>query len=115
VKLILEDISRELARIGTSGSFASRRTAAAGDLILEVQDLGRIWLPVTASIARRLCEVARPARHDFKDGTVSIAASVTRGRSQKAASLSTSPDGRQYSFRSWIGYAATLDCPRNAG
>jgi hypothetical protein len=69
VKLVLEDISRELARIGISGSFASRRTAPAGDLILEVQDLGRIWLPVTASTARSLCKVARPARHGFKDET----------------------------------------------
>jgi hypothetical protein len=69
MKLVLEDISRELARIGTSGSFASRRTATAGDLILEVQDLGRIWLPVTASTARTLCKVAKPARHGFKDET----------------------------------------------
>lgn len=69
MKLALEDISRELARIGIAGSFASRRTAAAADLILEVRDLGRIWLPVTASTARRLCKVARPARHGFKDET----------------------------------------------
>ena len=55
--------------IGTSGSFATRRTAAADDLNLEVQDVGRIRFPVTASIARRLCEVARPARHGFKDET----------------------------------------------
>jgi hypothetical protein len=69
MKLVLEDISRELACIGTSGSFASRRTAAAGDLILEVQGLGRIWLPVTSSAARSLCKVAKPARHGFKDET----------------------------------------------
>jgi len=69
VKLALEDISRELAGIGATGSFASRRTATADDLIIEIQDLGRIWLPVTASTARRLCKLARPARHGFKDET----------------------------------------------
>lgn len=65
----LEGISRQLARIGTPGSFATRRTAAAGDLNLEVQDVGRVRFPVTISTARRLCEIARPARHGFKDET----------------------------------------------
>jgi hypothetical protein len=63
VKFELEEIGRQLARLGTSGSFATRRTTAAGDLILEVQDVGRIWLPVTTSTARRLCKVAR---HDCR-------------------------------------------------
>jgi 2OG-Fe(II) oxygenase superfamily len=69
VKSVLEEIGRQLAQIGTSGSFATRRTATADDLNLEVQDVGRIRLPVTTSTARRLCEVARPARHGFKDET----------------------------------------------
>jgi hypothetical protein len=37
-----------LAELG----LASRRTAAAGDLILEVKDLGRIWVPVTDNTRR---------------------------------------------------------------
>ena len=69
MKSVLEEISRQLAQIGTSGSFATRRTAAAGDLNLKVKDVGRIRFPVTASTARRLCDVARPARHGFKDET----------------------------------------------
>jgi hypothetical protein len=69
VKSVLEEISRRLAQIGTTGSFATRRTAAAGDLNLKVQDVGSIRLPVTKSTARRLCEIARAARHGFKDET----------------------------------------------
>lgn len=69
MKSVLEEISQKLAQIGTSGSFATRRTAAAGDLNLKVRDVGSIRLPVTKSTARRLCEVARPARHGFKDET----------------------------------------------
>ncbi|MGH8306136.1 MAG: hypothetical protein ACRETG_11045, partial [Steroidobacteraceae bacterium] len=55
--------------IGTAGSFATRRTAAAENLNLEVQGVGRIRFPVTPATARALCEVARPARHGFKDQT----------------------------------------------
>lgn len=65
----LEDISRQLARLGTSGSFATQLTAVADDLHLEVHGLGRIWLPVTVATARRLCKIAQPARHGFKDET----------------------------------------------
>lgn len=66
---MLEEVSRLLARIGSSGSFATRRTAAAEDLNLEVQSIGRIRFPITPAIARKLCEVARPARYGFKDQT----------------------------------------------
>lgn len=65
----LEAISRQLARMGASGSFATRRTAPAGDLHLEVQGVGRIRFPITAATGRKLCEVARPARYGFKDQT----------------------------------------------
>src|SRR2546425_8025256 len=65
----LQAISRQLARIGASGSFATRRTAPAGDLHLEVKGVGRIRFPITAETARRLCDVARPSRHGFKDQT----------------------------------------------
>jgi len=49
----LQAISRQLARIGASGSFATRRTAPAGDLHLEVKGVGRIRFPITAETARR--------------------------------------------------------------
>ena len=54
---------------GASGSFATHLTAAADDLHLEVHGLGRLWLPVTVATARRLCKIAQPARHGFKDET----------------------------------------------
>jgi 2-oxoglutarate-Fe(II)-dependent oxygenase superfamily protein len=69
VKFPLQEVSRQLAKIGSSGSFATRLTVAAGDLHLEVQGVGRIRFPITPSTARRLCAVARPARHGFKDET----------------------------------------------
>ena len=47
----LQAISRQLARIGASGSFATRRTAPAGDLHLEVKGVGRIRFPITAETA----------------------------------------------------------------
>jgi hypothetical protein len=66
---MLEEISRLLAQIGSSGSFATRRTAATEDLNLEIQGVGSIRFPVSPTTARRLSEVARPARHGFKDQT----------------------------------------------
>jgi hypothetical protein len=65
----LQEVGRQLAKIGSSGSFATRLTVAAGDLHLEVQGVGRIRFPITPSTARRLCAAARPARHGFTDET----------------------------------------------
>src|SRR5271163_2151918 len=65
----LQQVSRQLAKIGSPGSFATRLTVSAGDLHLEVQGVGRIRFPITPTTARRLCAVARPARHGFKDET----------------------------------------------
>ena len=62
-------ISRPLALIAASGKFATRRSAAPDDLDLEVRGVGRIRFPITAATARRLCAVARPAHHGFKDET----------------------------------------------
>lgn len=66
---LLEEVSQLLARMGTSGSYATRRTAATEDLKLEVRGVGRIRFPITPATARKLCEVARPAQHGFKDQT----------------------------------------------
>jgi hypothetical protein len=65
----LQEITQLLAEMDASGSFVTRRTAPAGDLKLEVQGVGRVHFPVSASTARGLCEVARPARYGFKDET----------------------------------------------
>lgn len=64
-----ETVSTLLAQIGPPGGFATRRTAAPGDLNLKVEGVGRIRFPVAAATAHKLCEVARPARHGFKDQT----------------------------------------------
>jgi hypothetical protein len=69
VKSPLQEVSRQLAKIGAPGSFATRLTVATEDLQLEVQGVGSIRFPITRSTARRLCAVARPARHGFKDET----------------------------------------------
>jgi hypothetical protein len=66
---LLFEISRQLARIAGAGKFATRRTAAANDLDLEVRGVGRIRIPITPGSARKLCAIARPARHGFKDET----------------------------------------------
>lgn len=66
---MLEEISQLLGRIGTAGSFATRRTAPVDNLHLEVKEVGRIRLPITAATARKLCTVARSARYGFKDQT----------------------------------------------
>jgi len=65
----LSEISRQLGQIGGSGKFATRSTAPAGDLHLEVRGVGRVRFPIPPTTARRLCRVARPALHGFKAET----------------------------------------------
>jgi 2OG-Fe(II) oxygenase superfamily len=65
----LEEICRQLAGIGAPGSFATQSTLPADALHLEVKGVGSIRLPVSAAAARKLCAVARPAHHGFKDQT----------------------------------------------
>jgi hypothetical protein len=52
------------------GSFAARRTGSAENLVIEVAGVGPIGLPVTPAQARRLCEVARPARYGLREQTL---------------------------------------------
>src|SRR5665213_1684793 len=59
VKSPSQEVTLQLAKIGSSESFATRLTVAAGDLHLEVQGVGRIRFPITPSTAR----------HGFKDET----------------------------------------------
>src|SRR5260370_14592652 len=51
------------------GSLATRHTAEAGDLRLEVKGIGLIPLPISHANARRLAAIARPARYGLKDRT----------------------------------------------
>ncbi len=65
----LDEIAKALGRIGTGGRFAARATRGPKDLHLEVEDVGRVTLPVSPATARKLCGVARPARHGYKEET----------------------------------------------
>jgi hypothetical protein len=65
----LSEISRQLGQIGERGKFATRSTAPAGDLHLEVRGVGRVRFPIPPTTARRLCRVARPALYGFKAET----------------------------------------------
>lgn len=65
----LDEIARLLGRIDTGGRFATRATRSAKDLHLEVEGIGRVSLPVTPATARKLCRVAQPARHGYKEET----------------------------------------------
>lgn len=65
----LHDITELLTNIESSGSFATRRTASADDLHLEVKGVGGISFPISTTMARRLCATARPARYGLKDQT----------------------------------------------
>jgi hypothetical protein len=64
-----EKLTRALARIGAAGSFAATSSAPASSLRLTVRGVGRIRFPISAATARKLCAVAGPARHGFKDQT----------------------------------------------
>ncbi len=58
-----ERIAARLGDLTGTGSFSVRRTAPTDDLHFEVRGVGPVQLPLSAAQARRLCEVARPARY----------------------------------------------------
>lgn len=64
-----DEIARLLRRIDTGGRFATRTTVSPKDLHLQVEGVGRVPLPATSATARKLCAVAQPARHGYKDET----------------------------------------------
>ncbi|MBU3062675.1 2OG-Fe(II) oxygenase [Nocardia sp. NEAU-G5] len=66
----LRVISELMGSVPAAGSFATRRTSSAENLVIEVVGVGPIRLPVTPVQARRLCEVARPARYGRREQTL---------------------------------------------
>src|SRR5690606_15878941 len=68
-RAMLEMIEEQLTLMSASGSFATRRSAPTKDLQLEVRSVRPIRLPGSAATARKLCAVARPARHGYKEET----------------------------------------------
>jgi hypothetical protein len=65
-----EQLAELLGDLRGPGSFATRRTAAASDLAIEVQGVGPLRLPVTAAQAKELRLIARPAKHGQDERTV---------------------------------------------
>lgn len=61
-------ISHQLAALGPPASFATRFSLDT-DPRLEVDGVGPVSLPVTVAMAHRLCAVAEPAQHGYKDET----------------------------------------------
>lgn len=66
----LRVIGELMGSASSAGSFAARRTGSAENLVIEVDGVGPIRLPVTPAQARRLCEVARPARYGLREQTL---------------------------------------------
>jgi hypothetical protein len=66
----IDRIAQVLASTGAPGTFATRRTASAGDLHLDVVGVGPIPLPLSSASARRLCGIAHPARYGLRDQTL---------------------------------------------
>ena len=65
----LDEIAQALGRIDTGGRFATHTTRSPKDLDLEIKGVGRVTLPISPATARKLCGVARPARHGYKEET----------------------------------------------
>ena len=65
-----ERIAARLGDLTGTGSFSVRRTAPTDDLHFEVRGVGPVQLPLSAAQARRLCEVARPARYRRRELTL---------------------------------------------
>lgn len=67
---MLEDITAALNSIHERGTFASRETASHEDLSIEVKDVGKIRLPVSATTARKLRRAGRQAGFGWRDKTL---------------------------------------------
>jgi hypothetical protein len=61
-------IAQRLAALGISSNFVTR-FAIEADPQLHVRGVGDVPLPVTIHTAHRLCAVAQPAAHGYKDQT----------------------------------------------
>ena len=69
MQIPLDTITLLLADLGTQGSFATRFAIPPDDLRLQVEGVGEVGFPITPAMARKLCAVAQPARHGWKDQT----------------------------------------------
>lgn len=58
-----------LEAIGGRPAFVSRRSGPTTGLTLAVEGVGPIRFPISPATARRLCAVAQPAQHGYRDET----------------------------------------------
>jgi hypothetical protein len=65
----LDEIAKLLGGIDAAATFATRKTCPPQSLGLVVEGVGRVSLPVAATTARKLCAVAQPARHGYREET----------------------------------------------
>ncbi|MFN3215580.1 MAG: 2OG-Fe(II) oxygenase, partial [Acidimicrobiales bacterium] len=65
-----DELAELLADLRAEGSYATRRTAPAADLGIDVRGVGSIGLPVSAAQAKELRLVARPAKYGHGTETV---------------------------------------------
>jgi hypothetical protein len=65
-----EELAVMLGKVRGDGSFATRRTAPAAGLKIDVRDVGPLTLPVPASQARQLRLIARPAMYGQGERTI---------------------------------------------
>ena len=65
-----EELGALLKDVRSGGSFATRRTAPTGDLVLGVAGVGPMALPVSAAQAKQLRLVARPALYGHGERTI---------------------------------------------
>ena len=67
---VIHRIQQILASAGAPGSFATRHTAGIDDIYFDVVGVGAVPLPLSHRTARKLCDVARPARYGLREKTL---------------------------------------------
>lgn len=65
-----EKIGEILGQLGAPAAFSAQRKSTAEDLHLEVKGLGQVRFPISATAARQLCKIARPARYGRREATL---------------------------------------------
>lgn len=63
-------VTKALAALKSEGGFAAELACGSGDLHIEVEGAGPIRFPISATTARKLCAVARPAQFGRRDKTL---------------------------------------------
>lgn len=65
-----QSISQLLAGLGSENECFATRFTVSSDPQLHIDGVGSVSLPITQHMAHRLCAVAQPAMHGYKDQTL---------------------------------------------